>query len=238
MRKVRILLCGEGPHEIGNLVWNKKISDFEQTEGWMQPIVRKLVGQDIDFGVKARSELVILPRDKSKFKPLPGGHGNKSLAAALNALQSGFDHVVYMADNDSKDAKVWQDNIDSIEAGFCAIDAGHSNIPCVPISTSECWVLADSEAWKIAVGADIGSIAKPESLWGVRTDPEGQHPKHVFARACEAGGVLDDQETRHLVANAADIEKIAQLCPISFEAFRTTINERINAPTAAPDTAQ
>jgi hypothetical protein len=70
---------------------------------------------------------------------------------------------------------------------------------------------------------EIEGINRPESLWGVRNDPDDNHPKHVFSRACDAAGVPDDRETRRKIAEETDIEILSQKCSVSFAPFRTQL---------------
>lgn len=221
---MRILLCGEGPHDVGTREWDTRQKDWVVKEGWLQPICRKLIqGSDLEFVATTRKDVVLLPRQQAKHRPLPVGHGAKALAASYIARSKKCDAVIFMADNDSPDTSEWRSKTQQIEEGFRASDDGTPGIPCVPMSTSECWLLADSSAWG---HVEAKGLPNPpvETLWGTRNDPESDHPKQVFARVCNSLEFPDDRETRRAVAEAVTPANVEDSCPTSFGGFRAKLS--------------
>ena len=91
---IKVLVCGEDSHDIGTEV-------PEREEGWLQPVLRKLIGDDIEIATVRRQQLVILGREKKGLQPLPPGHGVKALAGKVRATQGEYDLFVFMVDADS-----------------------------------------------------------------------------------------------------------------------------------------
>jgi hypothetical protein len=217
---VRILLCGEGPNDIGlPNQWDARKHDYVQVDGWLQPILRQALGGAPAFLVRRRIELQVQPRDPHRRR-LPEGHGAKAYLAKRAAATGGYDALVFMVDADSPDARDWQRIVDEIEAGFCLLDEPVRCLCCVPMSASESWRLADPAAWKTATGYDgAGLPNKPEAIWGPRDDPAANHPHRYFSRICEAANVADNRETRVRIAEVIALPTARLRCPQSMEPF-------------------
>ena len=228
---MKILLCGEGPHDVGRESWSTKKGAWDAEPGWLQPLVTKLASDteangNVEFEIRERRELTLLPRISANFKPLPPGHGKKALAAALMAKSLGAKVVVFMVDADSNRSADMDGIRHQIRDGFTvANDAslGSSGVACVPMSTSESWLLADASAWISACGTHPTLPKNPEMLWGTRDDPDGDHPKHYFRRSAEAVGLPDSPTTRGDLAAKTDIDVLAASCPNSFAGFATEL---------------
>ncbi len=141
-----VLLCGEGPHDIGNKDWDKKTGEHTYVEGWMQPLVRKISGPNITFKTKQLREL-FLTRRPAALKPIPHGHSDKAAIARLIASTEGCDVVIFMTDADSNDDKERKKKVKEIADGFGLIVNEVEGVPCVPRSASESWLLSDGDAW-------------------------------------------------------------------------------------------
>jgi hypothetical protein len=219
---IRILLCGEGVTDVGQKqVWNKRKGESTNNEGWLQPIVRKILRRRTSFEIRTRNELIQLPRDVKKHKPLPPGHGAKALMAKSIATREGLDAVIYMVDADGKEHRNWQEKRQEIMNGFDHLESDIPSIACVPKCTSESWLLSDENAWlHVGLSGTKFLPENPEAGWGKRNDPKGGHPHQTFARACKGAGVKDSRETRVDLANAIDLTVLAQKCPVSFGAFK------------------
>jgi hypothetical protein len=218
---VKVLLCGEGPHDIGaDNCWNGGKREYEDLEGWLHAFVRKSKQQDITFGVRRRNELQITARDARRYRKRPAGHGSKALIAKLVAVAEDYDVLIFMVDADSPEPKTWRHIVDEVEAGFNAVEGSTVCIPCVPMSASESWLMADSGAWLSVAGYNgDGLPAHPEEIWGGRDDPDGDHPHRFFARICGDAGVPDNRETRVDIASATDLASARAACPTSLDPF-------------------
>lgn len=211
---VKVLVCGEGRHDIGVFRGEETVE-----EGWLQGVLRKLLGDAIEIVSIKRNRLVFQRRQQRGLQPLPVGHGRKALACKLRALGGGYDLVVFMADADSNDRRRWREVREEILAGFRRIN-GVRSAPCVPMSASESWLLGDGDAWKELGLEDVDVLPRrPENIWGSRTDPNSDHPHQVFRRVCIEATVSDSRETRVDLAQLLTVETLCLSCPISFTAF-------------------
>lgn len=216
---MNVLLCGEGVHDVGRVEWCPRTKREVHKDGWMQGFVRNLAESAVTMHASTYREVPLLPRDQSKHRPLPTGRGAKALAAKIRAQLNGWPIVVFMADADTNARKDWLDVHREVEDGLSLIpEVG--GVACIPMSTSESWLLADPRAWEIQGLAHANALpAKPEQIWGTRNDPNGNHPKHYFARVCRTARVEDDRETRSRLAADSDIAEMEARCPTSFRPF-------------------
>jgi len=217
---LKILLCGEGPHDIGlPNHWDVSARSYVALDGWMQPIVRRSLGKASDFTVRKRVELQSFPGNPNGRR-LPAGHGAKAYLAKRAAVTGGYDLLIFMADADSTDQRDWRRIVGEIEAGFALLESDIRCIACVPMSASESWLLADHGAWATVASYDGGGLpAHPERIWGARDDPTGNHPHRLFYRICEAAGLPDGRDTRVRIATATALDVARARCPMSMEPF-------------------
>ena len=215
----KVLVCGEGRHDVGE---SKRLSGKGRTmdeEGWLQAFLRRLIPNETTFMVVPRQELVLQRRQQRQHQPLPQGHGKKALAAKIRATAGDYDLIVFMADADSNKRDVWGKKHSEILDGLTRLP-GAKGVPCVPMSASESWLLADKQAWQGVGLKDVTMLpGKPESIWGPRDDPEGNRPHQVFRRVCAAARVPDSRDTRVKLAHSSDLETLRSVCPTSFVAF-------------------
>lgn len=211
---LRVLVCGEGKHDMG-------ASDIPSDEGWLQPILRKLADTEIVFGTISRNRLVLQRRDRKRFRPLPSGHGAKALFSKFFAEPRGYNLVVFMVDADSNKRRDWRRIRSQIIDGFARNpDVDVKGAPCVPMSTSESWLLADEEAWQKVGLTNLAILPpKPENIWGERKDSLSNHPHPFFKRVCSEAKVSGSQETRVRLAGFSSVEALKAACPISFATF-------------------
>ena len=220
---MKVLVCGEGDHDIGRSTWNARIKEHIYEEGWMQPILRRLTEAELELIPARHAELVLLPRDASRHRPLPPGFGGKALAATFKAKILNASVIIFMTDADSNNPADWREKVREIDYGFEQSPFHISGVACVPMSASECWLLTDNDAWISVSGRNGGfNETVAERIWGDRHDPEGNHPKHAFNRQCENFGVPDNRETRNEIAQHIEISKIAKNCPISYGGFENS----------------
>lgn len=217
---MKVFIVGEGPHDIGATEWCPKGKRMVETEGWLQPLLRNLLGSEVTFVPKKHKDIILLPG--MKHKPWPPGHGAKAKMAKI--LAKGCQFVVFMTDADTTDLAVWKSKCDDIQTGFDAIEDGVQAVACVPMSASESWLLSDREAWASNFGkGSEGCPPKPEMLWGERDDPQGNHPKMFFRRFCLNYNASDTRETRFQVATSIQLDELRARCSISFVAFEKNL---------------
>jgi hypothetical protein len=120
---MRILLCGEGAHEMGEArVWDRATNTFASIEGWMQILGRRVMNRPVEFEVRLRRELFLDAKVERKIGPRPRGHGRKAKLARFIAGNEEFDAVVFMVDADSNVKREWKATLHEIEAGFAALE--------------------------------------------------------------------------------------------------------------------
>jgi hypothetical protein len=212
-----ILVYGEGPNDVGRRKWSRHIEDFEVTDGWLQPTVRRLRASSGDIEAKALRELITLPG--RMVRPLRG-LALKAQLAKLKAGTEGYSGVVIATDADSTDRHVHQAKRDEIESGYATVTNDVVAVACVPGATSEAWLLSDRGAWESLGASDFDAWPRrPEELWGRPHDPASNHPKQVFARMCEKNGLVDDTDTRASLAENTASETLVIKAPVSFPPF-------------------
>ncbi len=218
---MKVLLCGEGDHDIGQAsYWNEHLREYEIVDGWLQFFVRAVKGHDLSFSVKRRVELQINPREGRGLQPLPYGHGAKALLAKLAAISGGYDILIFMVDADSPHVRDWRRKINEVRIGFDRIDGDVVCIPCVPMSASECWLMADGDAWVTVANYGGYLLPKnPERTWGMRNDPQGGHPHRLFKRVCDSAGLNDNRDTRVRIASETDLVVARTKCATSLGSF-------------------
>ncbi len=217
-----ILLCAEGKHDFGATnIWCARARDFVTTEGWLQPLIRSVLDFSPDFEIRERSSLIRL-----RGNPKPAhGHGDKSYLAKRTAALEGHDIVIFMVDTDSAVPQRHSEIVQEITDGFDAYsDDSVGCIACVPLSASEAWLLADHSAWQGVWGKAVDTLPdQPESIWGKRDDPAGNHPHRYFFRVCAEVSAADNTETRRMVSEALSVATLREKCPISFASFETNL---------------
>ena len=187
---------------------------------WVQPLIRRHRTCACDFSIRFRKDLQIDARVQSRLRPLPAGHGTKALLAKIVAINGGYDMLIFMVDTDLPDQRRHAEIIAEIEDGFARIEGSISCIPCVPMSASESWMMADPGAWVRAADYNGPALPRsPERTWGPRDDPEGGHPHQAFARVCEDAGRSDSRATRVEIVEATEWNVARVACPVSLEPF-------------------
>lgn len=214
----RILIFGEGPNDVGRREWSTRARDHETTDGWLQPLVRRLRGSaGGQEGARLR-ELISLPH-KGGPRPLKG-LALKAQIAKFRAASDGCIAVVVAIDADSVDPREHARKVNEIEMGFDSFPADVIGVACVPMGTSEAWLLADGASWTDLGATNFADFPRrPEETWGRSHDPTSNHPKCLFARVCEANDIVDDTNTRASLAEACELAVLTRSCPIGFANF-------------------
>ena len=216
---IKVLVCGEGKHDVGESKRPSGDGGTTNDDGWLQAFLRRLIPLETTFVAVKRRDLVLQRRQEKQYQPLPNGHGKKALLCKIRAKAGGYDLVVFMADADSNKRRDWRRTHSDISNGFDLVP-GPNGVPCVPMSTSESWLLCDGQAWR---GVGLTKLTmlpkKPEKIWGTPNDHKGNHPHQVFRRVCDAAGVQDSHAIRVRLAHSSNLETLRSACPTSFVAF-------------------
>lgn len=215
----KILVYGEGPHEIGRSHFSKRTGSWVTTDGWLQPMVRSLRSSPGTVEARSLHSIVQLP-GKANKTPHLSNLGKKALAAKLTAVGNNFSAVVFVTDADTVVPNDRAAKVVEIEAGFAAYPGPVVGIAGVPMGMSEAWLLADPGAWTSIGATDLTLLPPhPEQSWGAKDNPQSNRPKYVFARMCEANDIDDHSGTRGDIAGASNFATVRQACPISFPPF-------------------
>ncbi|MDN4632784.1 hypothetical protein QCD71_14765 [Sphingomonas sp. PsM26] len=218
---MKVYLVGEGSGDIGyRNHWCEKTLEHIDVDGWLQPVARNIrPTETLEIVAQARDRLVIDKTLTRRTRPLPHGHGMKALLAKRSALLNKCDVVIYMVDTDSSDVRRWREIVSEITAGFDRLDGNITCIACVPMSASESWLMSDANAWDQVTGRSEGLPTAPETVWGQRNDPQGNHPHMLFGRLCDAAGVPDNRDIRFLIGQRSAVTTLSTKCAQSFVPF-------------------
>lgn len=221
MAKIKIF--GEGPNEIGREVWSPRRKAYEAHDGWLQPIVRRLRSSGGEEVGASWKRLVRLP---GRHAPRLSNLAQKAQAAKFSAIADGCAAVIFATDADSNDPRDHARIVTEVEEGFEALPGDIIAIPCVPMATSEAWLLADGAAWAELGATDFAELPdRPERCWGRPHDPSTNHPKCVFVRVCNDNDIPDTSVTRARLAECLSMQELASVCPVSFPPFRDQFSE-------------
>lgn len=221
-----VFLAAEGPSELGDLAKEPQWREDPPREGYLQPMLRKLLGEDVAF---EGQKITLLGRlsDKKKLK----GHADRAakalaLASTLHACRV----VVFAHDVDkgsgqkrspTERARRVAAMHEEIESGFAAVrGADHvQRVKATPLRMIEAWALGDAEAVSAVAGENGEASAvpgHPEETWGDEEDRASRHPKCLLRRALGREPTSDDFAR---LAEAARLEVLRERCPASFAPF-------------------
>lgn len=222
----KILLCGEGPQDMGaNPINDPRTGQISNLEGWMQPLIRKLADDDaiLDFIRLPRQRLMSMTGGKAPRLDLPG-HAQAAYNAMRQAVLEDCSIVVFMVDNDhpnGRDRTKWRTICEQVWTGYKKAGQPVCGVACIPISASEAWLLADAEAWKQVGHPDCSQLPgnRAECIWGIKGDPDGNRPHEYFARMCRLANLNDNAPDRNLLAEHISTATLKTNCPSSFAPF-------------------
>lgn len=223
-----VFIAAEGPSELGELAgapqWR---SPGRPREGYFQPTLRKLLGEDVAF---EGQKITLLGRFDAKQKLK--GHADRAAKALrlASTLVEGcrvlvFAHDVDKASGEKRNATERARRVkalhEEIEAGFAAVGgADHVlRVKATPLRMIEAWALGDAAAVQAVAGKDGEPAAiprHPEETWGDERDRASGHPKCVLRRALGRDPTPEDFAE---VARGADIHVLRASCPASFAPF-------------------
>lgn len=223
---MKILVCGEGPTDIGCLRRGTSLADDVWEPGCVQLMVARILPNiELEFEPRLRKGVYSFDRYGRNSTRLQGlrGHAIKAFQAAETAQGQGCNAVIYMVDADSTEKSRWREIKGELEDGFRASTFEGSKICCIPRAIIEAWLIADETYWSEQISTTAPRVPKPEELWGNRDDPDSNFPKNVFARLCTLSELADDVESKWSVARSLDTALVARRCPLSFKQFRDDI---------------
>ncbi len=229
-----VFIAAEGPSELGELAgaapWR---STKAPREGYLQPMLRKLLGDDVAF---EGQKITLLGRFDAKRKL--EGHADRAAKALLFAskLVEGCRVVVFVHDVDrasgekrsaTERARRVRALHAEIDAGFEAVDgADHVlRVKATPLRMIEAWALGDGAAVEEVAGkgGDPAAIpAHPEEAWGDEKERGSAHPKCLIRRALGRDPRAQDFAD---LAREADVEALRVSCPASFAPFADEAEE-------------
>jgi hypothetical protein len=223
-----VFIAAEGASELGDLAGARQWrSSKAPREGYFQPMLRKLLGEDVAFDGQP---ITLLGRfdQKRKLK----GHADRAAKALrlASTLIEGCRVVVFAHDADrasgekrsaAERARRVKALHEEIEVGFAAVDgADHvRRVKATPLRMIEAWALGDAAAVRTVAGksGDAAAIPKhPEEAWGNEQDRASGHPKCLLRRAL---GSTPTPAEFAAVAEVANIDALRAACPASFAPF-------------------
>lgn len=228
---IRVFLAVEGANDGGALGKSPHARDNDPSnEGAIQPLVRRIIGTDVEIRGQKTTQLFLqgLPDPAHAI-------GRRVRQATTLAALDGCDIVIVHADVDATDplddaSGAWQEFARLVDEGFTA--AGGAGVPadrsvaCVPCRTIEAWLLSDHDALRATADDHAPtaerSIPAPEDLWGPNA-PGSDHPKHVLRRALRPTDPRAATRDYRLLAESADLSRVAASCPVSFVPFRDAL---------------
>ena len=222
----QLLLCGEGPHEIGRREWSVRTETVEITEGWLQPLVARLRGSSGDAATVSLKELFTLPGPRPTHARPRSELARKAQLAMFRAMEQGCSGVVFATDADSAEPPRQAQKVRAIEEGFESVPDRLAGVACVPMGTSEAWLLADRDAWQQVGATDLRKLPRrPEETWGRPHDPDSGHPKSLFVAVSEANQIAPDQDLRAELARRMSTNLVGTRCPRSFAPFSDAMRD-------------
>jgi hypothetical protein len=237
MTACRVFMVGEGPTDIGDLAHDRAYRNAEDPrEGFLQPVVRNLVGPDLELEFFDGRKLVHLPVG-GKNQPPHKLQARKAAQALALATELDADALVFACDVDKAHGtatkierrKRLRELRKSIHDGFEYarredLEAQQvATAIAVPARTIEAWALGDRTALAELLEVDVSTLthAEPEELWGNGGDPASNHPKSVWNR------VTDRRIGFSVIGEAADPEVLRESCPDSFGAFAEDVDQAV-----------
>lgn len=237
MTACRVFLVGEGPSDIGDLASQASYRDPDDPrEGFLQPILRNLVGPDIELDFFDGRKLTVLAGPTRK-QPRHWLQRRKAHFALALATSFGADALVFSCDLDKghgkhsevERRKRLQEVRTSISEGF---DHARESDPdakqvltaiAVPARMIEAWALGDRDALTELLGMATGDLSygNPEELWGDGENPASDHPKCTWHR------ITDGAVTLAEAAEAAEPTVLRTSCPESFGAFADDVEAAV-----------
>jgi hypothetical protein len=240
----RVFLVGEGPSDIGDLF--DVASYRNEEEGFLQPLLRRMVGSAIELEFFDGRRLTALPRlpARADHGLTSGLQARKAAQALALAAQLGADALVFSCDLDktggqrvttAERRRRLRELRTSIEEGFARARLIDGNVErvltaiAIPARMIEAWALGDRHALARVLDVERHTLRypAPEELWGDEADRGSHHPKRVWEK------VTGERVTFCDVAEQADPAVLQAECPDSFAPFANDVARQIERCTTA-----
>jgi hypothetical protein len=215
---VRLLICGDGKHELGQPGEHFRSDDPNRELPALPRLVHRLLGEPPGFACQTMGWKDVT----AAVHPGKGhAHTKKVIVAALQARKSGLDGMVVLVDRDRKHRS------ETIEP----LTSGRESPQCpqrlpialgVAIETFDAWMICDGSAVAAAGGDQQHSHSRPENLRGSEDAPD--HPK-VRAALAFGGGGLGAAYKR--VAQLVRLDELEKSCPDGFGEFAKDVRAKL-----------
>ncbi len=228
MSAARVLVIGEGPHELGHRPADCASRDWPLSAHRLPALpllVHRVLGEP--EGVAFFAKEIGVPRrhvQSNLRRGTPtqlGGHG-KQLFWALRDAGGKYQAVAYVMDRDRQADRAVIDDLRAARDKFAA----EQDLPCAvgaAVETFDAWMIADPEAIESAGGDKSRWHPAPEGLDG--TEASGNHPKCYAAAIFGGASGLAERYAR--AAAAMRVDRLEQSCPQGFAPFAREVRERI-----------
>ena len=223
---MKVLVVGEGKHDIGPAEFGAPLGDGRPPRG-VVPVLAAEVVPSVDLAAsRALSwrDIPLLSRDGR------AGLDRKVKGAALVARQRlGCIALVCVHDRDGeRNAR----RIESMRQG--AVDAsGRLPVACaLAVESIEAWTLGAPGALAAELGLEPGTMRRHYDPSRVETLQEGsgkaeKQPKALLERIAAEAHRRDELGLRESVAAQTDVDELARNCPEGFGTFRGELREKL-----------
>ncbi len=239
MKKLKILVYGEGPDDYG---W--KDSKGEWHPGSIIYLLQKCAKEknmQLEIGyvekqsIDGRNALKLGRRHLSNVD----GKGIPALKFSIYAIKNGYRRGIFYCDTDKAPAGSQKNEVncrkhfekvhsDVVQGLRSAENEYWKGIPMVALKMIECWLLADKKAYNKCFGSDPGKWklpSKPELIWGEKNDPSSDYPKNYIKRILGQYHKEPGRELYTTIAVETSIDTLKEKCPISFVKFYEEFSE-------------
>jgi hypothetical protein len=224
VRELKVLVLGEGPHEIGRKL-DQVLSNDELPA--LPILVRRILGDGRSVSFECRS---FKNETKARVKDMVttrvgarAGAISRKVAQAIQMAKRQFDAVVVVID---RDRKLDSEKIAALREGRNSAATKPRCPTCAvgtPVETFDAWMIADSKAVQKAEGNPDHCHPTPEGLAG--KEGSGNHPKDRAAKVFGSSDRLG--EKYRMVAEEVDLKQLQNSCPEGFKPFADEIRSRI-----------
>jgi hypothetical protein len=210
-----VVVFGEGPHELGNVL-DQRLSSGQLPA--LPQLVHRLLDRPSSVGYTCRNFKDVRAVHKRGHK-----FARKVIRAVRQARRDGFTAAAIVIDRDRRRdnerigaLRDGRDAVSALEYPPCAVGAA--------VEAFDAWMIADGKAIGEAGGVADRSHPDPESLDG--KEGKGKHPKDVAAKIF--GGKHNLPQKYPVVASNVDLSFLEKACPKGFKPFAEEVRERLS----------
>jgi alkylhydroperoxidase family enzyme len=220
---VKVLFVGEGRHDIGPA---DPVTETRAAVGTIPVLVRRACPH-----VSTESIALAWPALQRLGTTARGYAGKVAAAALVAARKHGCAAVVAVADADGD-----KERIDQLNAGAArakAVAPNQRTVVGVAVQSIEAWTLGIPDAIAGHLGVSVDDVRR-EYKTGVEemrqsSGKEEHRPKDLLDRLARLGHRYpgDCLEFRVGVAESADVDRLAQACPLGFKPFLDSVRREL-----------